>query len=202
MADLDHRGDVLRRQGEARRRGGGASAEQRTSSGRLYLRDLDYGRNVEWRQPVHVLVGHSQHFLAGDKEANVGGLGNCGIDECRDALEDLLAVVQDEQQTSFGDHRKDGLRGATAVADLHAERMRHGRRHERVVGNGRELDPADAAGKLVARGSGDSLREACLADPARAGDGDRPVRREQGLDAEHVVVATVERTVLFRHIRR
>ena len=149
-----------------------------------------------------MLVGHAQHFLAGDEETIVGGCGDGGTDERRHAVEDVLAVVQYEQQTTFGDHRQDGLRGVPAVADLHAERSCHGRRHERVVGKGREFDPADAAWKLGAPRSGDGLREARLADPARAGDGDRPVGREQGLDAGHVVVATVERAARVRQIRR
>ena len=103
------------------------------------------------------------------------------FDERRDGVGQVLAVVEHQQQALRREHGRDRLDRRAVGAQLRAQHARHGGGHQRAVGQRRQLDPPDAVGKLGGRLVGDlrghGLRDARLADAARADDGDDGVLR-------------------------
>ena len=97
------------------------------------------------------------------------------------------------------------LRGRLVAGELHAERVGHGRRHERAVAQCGQLDPPDAIGKVGGRFDGDirrhRLRDARLADAARADDRHDDVLAQQRLDRRQILRAAVKRRQLRGQIR-
>jgi hypothetical protein len=124
-----------------------------------------------------------------------------GLDECldggRDSLDDLLAVVQQQEHRPFGGEVAQRVEGCPARAGVEAESGGHAAGDPfdgtRVgVGDRRQVHEPHAVGEQVAHVVGGRDREACLAAPTGTDDRDDPALRELGRDTAALVVPTHE----------
>ncbi len=97
-ADLDHGRQIGGRQREARIDGLRARFEELE---RAVLRDRSRvrgRRDGERPEAVHVLVGGPKRFLARHEHGNARCAGGHGVDERRDGVGEMLAIVENEQR--------------------------------------------------------------------------------------------------------
>ena len=74
-------------------------------------------RDRQWSDPIDLLAGYLEWKLGGGEEAHAGRAGKHRLDELRRAIDQMLAVVHDQQRMA-GRHGLGDLRGAVAVAQL------------------------------------------------------------------------------------
>ncbi len=155
------------------------------------------GGHGERAEAVHVLVRSLQRLLAGDQHAQPRRGCAQRVDERRDVVGEMLAVVERQQHPLWREHGGDGVGRRSIRAEHRVQNARHRRRHQRAIGQRRQLDPPDAVRKvgraLDGELRGHGLRDARLADAAGAGDGQHHVSREQRLDRLDVRRPAVQR---------
>ena len=156
------------------------------------LRQLGQGQR---RDPPGGLAGDAEGLAAGGQQAHPGALLEDGVHEPGAGLDDVLAVVQEEERVALleqGDERR--LRGlAGALPRPH--RGQRGARDERRVGGGREgreVDEPHAVGD-GAGATGHGLEgESGLAHAPRAGQRHQRARGEQAPDLRELPLAPDE----------
>ena len=110
-------------------------------------------------------------------------------DELGDTLDDVLAVVQQQQRRTVGEIIDDGFR----LTRLQAERARHPLGHQRTVGERRQLDPPHPARKALRHARRDLPGQPGLAAATRARERHQPRFAEQPRAAFEVVRPPDER---------
>ena len=152
--------------------------------------------NRERAQPIHVLVGGPERFLARDEDAHPRRAGRDGVDQRRHRVRQMLAIVEHQQRTLRGELGSQDRGGGTVAGDPHPHRLRHRRRHECTIGEGAELHPPDAirivGGALRRDAPRHRLRDPGLPDAAGTRDRDHRMFLQQGRDCREIVGAAIE----------
>ncbi|HZT54731.1 MAG TPA: hypothetical protein VFA35_00785, partial [Burkholderiaceae bacterium] len=175
-ADLDHAGDVLRRERKAvdeRACAGNEELHGTGGCGRVEAGCISpVARNGQRAEPVHVLVGMAQQLLARRQHVDAGRAAAQQRHEGVDGLEHVLAVVEDQQQALCGERLQRMLEARRRIADRDAERTRDRGRDQRRLDQRRELDQAHAVRERADVLAGRDRGEPGLADPRGADDRD------------------------------
>ena len=147
-----------------------------------------------------MLLRHLQRFLARHQQANVRSAGADGARPARRPRRPRVRSCRAPATHAAAQHGHDALAQRALAADVHAEHARDGGADEVAGAERRQLDPPGTVGEALADARGDALRQARLAHPAGAGDGDDGVAMEQFLDREQVGVPAEERRVVSRQV--
>ena len=194
-ADLGHR----RRQGHLRAHLPSAVQEQPhrvepvQGGGVGCLRRDRQRRHTPGRLPFH-----AQGMSAGGEHADQPCALQDRGDELGDTLNDVLAVVQQQERRAVAEVIDDGAR----LTRLQTERARHPSGHKRTVGERRQLDPPHAARKALRPAHCDLPGQPGLAAAARARKRHQPRFAEQPGAAAEVVGSSHERAQLGRQVAR
>jgi hypothetical protein len=131
------------------------------------------GGQGERSQRKLVLSPYMEGFPTGGKHGEPG-TGCQEPDDLRRGREDLLAVVQDEQESLRGQER--GERGDESPPKHlpDAERGGQGGHYQASIGEGREIDEDHPVGKGLVQPAGDRDRQPRLAHPPGAGESQQP----------------------------
>ena len=190
-AEPGDRGPVVGGEPEARDDGGGPVGEE--GEGRVVLGAGERlsggprtGRQVvvrvgDGQRPyVHqVFLGQTEPVTAGGEDADAGGAAQQGGDEVGAGLQQVLAVVEDEQEAPVaGLFDQGGQRGPAGVV-VQAEGVGGGDRDERRVVQPGQLHQSHPVGEASFDPGRDPCGHPCLADAARTGQRDQPRPREQ-----------------------
>jgi hypothetical protein len=179
--DVDDRRQLARRGLEAWRHGAGAVDEQ--LDGRTAVGGRRQGRN-----PVHLLAGDAQPFLARRHDADVRAAGEHVVDQLGHRVENVFAVVEEERELGVAEHRRDACSEPSGGTTFDRQRRGDGV-DGRFVGRRGELAHHHRSARPRREQSVSELDEQPrLADPARADERDEAVladRRDQ-LSDEHV----------------
>lgn len=97
-----------------------------------------------------------------------------GVDEQRAGVDEVLAVVQDDQEPSLPEALCEVLDGPARGRVVEAEGPRHLLREQRGIAEAGELDDPHAVAEATADVLGDPEREPRLPDPGRPGEGHEP----------------------------
>ena len=157
-ANLGYGRQVRCRQHEARIDGLRARFEELQ---RAVLRDrarVCRRRHSERPEAVHVLVGSTKGFLTRYQNGNARCAGGHGVDERRDGVGEMLAIVENEHRALRRELQSQNVRGWAVAGEPNPHRLRDGRRHERAVGKSRKLHPPDAVGIVGGALRRDALR--------------------------------------------
>ena len=120
------------------------------------------------RHRIDLLAGDLELLAAAREDANLrrgqqqrGGERGAGVDQ-------VLAIVEQQQQTPRLEMTAERLREVDTGALAHAQHLRDRARHQRRIGDRAELDEPHAVGIRVVRFGRHLQREARLADAAHA----------------------------------
>ena len=190
--DLGDGGVVVGRRSEAWTHRGGAIEEQ-----------LD-GRVVDAeRSDGHcVLPGDPEAMAARRQHDRIGGAGEDRLDQLGDAVEHVLAVVEDEQRPGPTEVLDDPPRQVAPAAVVEAERRRHGADDSPRTADRCQLAPQHTSGEAVGDGDRGVQRQAGLADATRSDERDQPRPAEQLHRRGQLVVTTDERVAGHADRRR
>ncbi len=199
-ADLHHGRHVLAGHREPGPHCGGPVAQQ------LHRRVRE--RVVRRRRPpvagaaaarVQRLADDAQRLPAGGQHAQPRAAAEQFLGEPGGGLDDVFAVVQHDQRLVGGDRlhqAAERVAGRLAYRFQRpvppAERVEHGPRHVRRVGDRRQLDQPRPAGYAVGEPARRHARQPRLARAARPEQGDQPVAGEQPGEPAQVLVAPDE----------
>ncbi len=128
------------------------------------------------RRDGHQVLAGGVQTLAGRREdRDRVGSGSDDVDRGRSRVDDVLAVVEDHQESTAGERVGQGLgdRHVGAGRDPECGGERVGNRIR--VGDRRELDQPHTVGEFVGEARADREREPCLADTTHAGEGHQAV---------------------------
>ncbi len=136
------------------------------------------------QEVVDGLAGQPERFAARREDARGGRAAEDGLGRERDGVDDVLAIVEDEENVRVRQHLDD-LRHRIGRSDGNAQSRGDGARHEAGIVQRRQVDegrrrPGRAADPMHDRGG-----ERRLADAARADHRHQPMTRqapEQDLD--------------------
>ena len=171
------------------------TASNAVASGTRRRVDLRHGHR---RHRQQVLAVHRQRLPAGREHRQVLGAAQQLGDERRARVDEVLAVVQDQQQPVPAHRHHEVVDLPLGEPVVQAVRLRDRARHQRRLGPAGQLDHRDAAvvpGRQVA---GDPQGEPGLADAAGAGQRDQPCVREQVDDLAELPATTDEAGELGR----
>ena len=166
-ADLLHGAGGAVRGIEARPRRGGALAEQ----------PLGLGQRGH---PPGDLVGAAQRLAARGQDAHAGPGAQNLLGQAGARVDQVLAVVENEQRLARGQMRHERLQGRARCGDRHADGQRRRLRHERGVAEARQVDEPSAVGQLRQRVRRDLERQPRLAAAPGAGERHEPGARPAG----------------------
>jgi hypothetical protein len=139
-----------------------------------------------------------QRLPAGGQHAQVARRPQQPVGELGDGVDQVLAVVQQEQHTPAGKVLGQHVGGRPAGLLDQAERAGDGLGQQRLVAEPVELDQPHPAGEGPAVLPGDAQREPRLADPAHPGHRHQTGGRQQPLHLGHLVAAADEAGQLRR----
>ena len=132
-ADLGDDGRVVLRQGELRTRLTGTIAEQldRLRGSHVSRRARRLVGHRKGRHRNRDLAGQPEQLPAGGEHPDALSVPQDGLDEGRDRVEDVLAVVEQQQRVTAGQVPADLLDRWRELRHGQPERSRHGRRGRR-----------------------------------------------------------------------
>ena len=138
-----------------------------------------------------MLAVDRQRLPARGEDASCRTTGQDALDGGRGGIDDVLGVVEHDQHVEIADRGQDVYGGPSVGTE--AKRCHDGVGHGRRVRDASQLDEAGAEFGALCGAAGDLEGETCLADAARAGEGDEAGVADELGDELHVVVATDER---------
>ena len=195
-------GALSARDDEVRAAADGPVDEQ--PDGVVLLEGLDGDlRRVGDRQRRHAprdLARQVERLTAGRQDAQGRAAPEERIDRRRRVIEQVFAVVDDEQCASISEPSDHGVEQLDLGGGLHPEDIGDRCQHRARLTERRELDVPDAIGVDVDEIGGDLQGEAGL--PAAAGSGQREQSGvlDQGMDLGEIRLAADERSELCRQV--
>ena len=94
-------------------------------------------------------------------------------------IDDVLAIVEDQEEPLSSDGPSDGLGGNLDAAELEAKDARDHGRHQIGIGQRGQLDQPSVAPKGREQGAGDFQRERAFADSTGPGQRDHSIGRQK-----------------------
>ena len=143
-----------------------------------------------------------QPLAAASDERHCCRAGQDRLDHLGGGIEDVLAVVEDDQEPAADERLGDAVRHAEAGLGGDAQRGRDRIGHGRGIADRSQLHQPDPVRELVRQGGGDLKCEAGLADATDAGQGHEPVRVHQLGQLRHLELAPDEARGLRREVAR
>ena len=139
------------------------------------------GRDAQARHREHPLERHQQPGAAGDQHRQPRAAREQPLEQHRHPVQQVLAVVQDQQRLPPREPAEHGVLGRTGLALAEAERGRDGGRDHGRIGDRHEIHVPGAVGVPPGHLGDHAQRQPGLADPARArprspGDASRVLR--------------------------
>ncbi len=177
-ADLTHRVGIQIGEREARTCPLGAVCEQAHGVEHRQLDDIQPVARTgdrQGRHPPRDLARHPERLATGgqDREPRTGG--EQAVGEVRDGVDDVLAVVQNDQDRTVSYEPGDGIDGRLGGGLPHPQHARHrGRHRTRVVHRG-QLHEGHPVRIAVDALGGRVHRQSRLADSRRTGQRDEPM---------------------------
>ncbi|CKP18552.1 Uncharacterised protein [Mycobacterium tuberculosis] len=187
VADLGHQGEVVGSDLEFGPRLTSAVGEQ-----------LDRLAVPQRGNPPNLLTGHRDRFPAGRQYPQRWARPEQRDDQSRAPVEQVLAVVQHYQHAPVADTPHNGVHRRAARLIRQPQNPRRRDRHQRRVGDRRQVDIPNPVRITVGNGARDLCRQACLSDPADTGKGDPPFDVQQPTDLRHFVDAPHQPSELGR----
>ena len=138
----------------------------------LFLAD---GRHFERRHAIDVLAVDAQHFAARRQNCCARAKAHESLHEVRHCVDDVLAIVQDQEKVAAADGACHSLAGNLSAAEFQPKRAGHRGRHEVGIGQRRQLDKPAAVLKLTEDAAGDLQREGGLPDATWPRQGHNPI---------------------------
>ena len=174
LADLGHHGRVV-------------------ALARALLEESDRLGRDQRRHAEGVLAGEAQRLAAGGQDREIGAVAEQAIREPARRVEEVLAVVEDEEHAPAPQRRHQHVEGRAPRRVVHAQDRGHRGHQEDRIGERRELDEPGAAGE-IAREIGRHLHgQPRLPDAARPGERDQPGRADARGDLAQLLDAADER---------
>ncbi len=158
--------------------------------------------NDERRQRIRRLAANVQPLAAGRENLYARQRLQQFRCEFRAGVDQMLAVVEDEQQPAVGAMPDQRLRRGTARFLLDPQRGGDRLRHQFRICKRRQFDQPHAVGEIIERVGCDLERQAGLAEAAGADDGDEPCSAQQFPDLAQLTLAADERRDLLRQVVR
>ena len=196
-ADIDHDWQGAFSQHEPRSRGLRARDEQRDRADVARNVDRHVGRQGQGGEANHLFVRQAQRLLAGGQHSHRRGIAPQGGNDFGDAVEQVFAVVEDEQHPTRSQRRSE-ISGLRLGAQLHLKGSRHSTDGQRRIGERRQFDHPHAVGEVGPGAVRGGLGQAGLADPSGADDADQRMLLDQLAQSREVVIATVQWLQLSR----
>ena len=157
---------------------------------------------IERRHPPRHLTSDSDRLAARGEDRQARQQNQQPCDELGDRAEQVLTIVEHRQEVPVAKlfHERLGKRPPEVVAMT--ERSRHGRWHERRIGNRRELNPAHSAFALIRGPDRELQHEARLAATPRTRQRHQPLFVEQRAQSNELRLATNEARQRNRKVAR
>jgi hypothetical protein len=143
-------------------------------------------------QRIGLLAGNSKRLAAGGQDRRPFRTREQDIHELRAAIQQMLAVVQDQQDLARLQMRAHRLGCGRACSFAHAECLRDRRRHQRGIADRRQFGQPYAIAIGVDDFGRGLQREPGLADATRADDRDQSLAGKQPLDLDDLTLASDE----------
>lgn len=157
--------------------------ERRTAGGgRPFQEQRDrrpVGGGVQRLESDALLAGHFERLAARGEDVHPRRPGQHGRREPGGAVDDLLAVVEDEQDPLRGEELHEAVGDVDVGAPFDPQRGRHGVWHLLVVQDRGQRAAPDAVRVVAGDGVDEVPAQPGLADPARPDDGDQAGAPEQ-----------------------
>jgi hypothetical protein len=193
-ADVEHRVHVVAVELKAAVNGANPLLEELHGAGSAGL--LRRERRGGWRQgectePINLLIGQPQRFVAGHQQVQLrrraqqcgGELGNRG--------QHRFAVVEHDQAPTVP--QPFGQCSRRLCPRRHQKAGRNGQRQMFAIAQRGQVHQTDACGKLAFHRMCQRVRQGALADAARADQAHRAVHRDQRAQRQQTVVAAEQR---------
>ena len=172
------------------------------------VEDLIRGRVFGWsRQRPDVdldLVGDGERFAAGGQDRDVGAAAQDVVGQSRGRIDDVFAVVEEEQQPPVGEVAVDPLADVTlggGTVHRHAERVRDRDRNLISRVHRRQPHPEDTIREVRQRLDGEREREGRLAGATRPDEGQQPDAGQESPERLEQLLAPDERPHDGRQVR-
>ena len=147
------------------------------------------------RSPGH-LAPHPQGLAAGGQDDDVRAAAQQGGGEAGARVQEMLAVVQDQQQPPLGQLPGQRDLGRPGLGQRHVEHRRDRLGHQLGTRQRRQLDHVDAVGIAVDQPGRGLVGEPGLAGAAGAGQGEQPGAAEGLADLGELAPAADEGRLL------
>jgi len=147
------------------------------------------GRHRERRHAIGLLAFDPQQLAAGRQNRGLRAGANNRLGESRGHVDDVLAIVEQQQDAPSPDRARHRLRRHLPGFDFQVESARNGRVNHFLVAHAGKLDVLDVASELRNEAARDLEAEPGLADSARPGDRDHPHLSEPVADETDFRVA-------------
>ncbi len=139
-------------------------------------------------QPMCVLALDAKRFATGRENVDVGCLAEHQFGKRRGRIDDVLAIVEDQQQTFGLQRRHQGCKGVGALMG-EAQGRRNRRGEQPWIRDGADVDEAHVAGKLFEHRVRDGYGDGRLAHSARTDDRHETIGAQVGNDRADGLVA-------------
>ena len=150
--------------------------------------------------PPGDFVGAAQRLAARGQDAHAGPGTQNLLGQAGTRVDQMLAVVKNEQRLARGQVRDQRLQGRARSGDRHADGQRRRLRHERGVAEARQIDEPSAIGQLRQRVGGGLERQPRLAAAPGPGERHEPGALQQASDLGALALTADERGQLAREV--
>ena len=113
----------------------------------------------------------SKNFAARRQNCDARAKAQRVLSEYRHRVDEVLAIVKDEQEVPVADRTCDGFGGYISSAQRQPKHLSYGGRHETRIGQRGKFDKPAPIGKFADDKAGDLQGKGSLPNPARPGQG-------------------------------
>ena len=136
-------------------------------------------RHLERRYPVDVLAPDPKNLAARRQHSRVRTKTHDRLGECGRRVDNVLAIVEDEQELLRSDGPSDGFVGNRVLAKLEPQNSRHRGGHKAWIGEGRQFDKPTASSLSREELAGNIESKRTLADPTGSSQCDDTIGRQK-----------------------
>jgi hypothetical protein len=152
-------------------------------------------------QRIGLLTRYAQWLTTGGHNRRFRSRMKHGVGEARTSLQQVLAIVQQQQQLAALDSRAQGLQDRLPRRLMHAQHLGHRARHQRRIGQRGQVHEPDTVAVGGHHLSRRLQREPSLADAADTNKSQQACAGQQPLDVDQLPFAADERRQRLRQIR-
>jgi len=135
--------------------------------------------HLQRRDAIDAFAFDPQRLSAGRQHGRARTNAHHRFHQLGRRIDDVLAIVEDQEEPLSSDGPSDGLGGNLVAAELEAEDARDRGRHQIGIGQRGQLDQPSVTPKGREQGAGDLQRQRAFADPTRPGQRDHSIGRQK-----------------------